>query len=85
MTVPVSDPRKSQRLLASGSEPSSRLTAGRGIPQGRSRSDDGFRVGHCTTIATEMNTLLEESPWERVSRALLLGALPLSLFAFVAI
>jgi len=36
------------------------------------------------TIETDMHALLEESRWERVSRALLLGALPLSLLAFVS-
>lgn len=61
------------------------MTACRQIPQGRSRAVDGVTVGQRITIATEMNTLLEESRWERVSRALLIGALPLSVLAFMAI
>ena len=39
-------------------------------------------MGHRMTIATDMHSLLEESRWERVSRAFLIGALPLSLLAF---
>ncbi|MCR9162723.1 MAG: hypothetical protein ACE37F_02855 [Nannocystaceae bacterium] len=42
-------------------------------------------MGQRTTIVTDMHTLVEESRWERLSRGLLLSALPLSVFAFVAI
>ena len=54
-------------------------------PQARSRTGDGATVGHRMSIQTDMHTLLEESRWARVSRALLLGALPLSMLAFASI
>lgn len=85
MTVPGSAPLKSTRSVGPHRESSSMLTACRKIPQGRSLAGDWFTVGHRMTIATDMRSLLEESAWERLSRALLLGALPLSLVAFIAI
>ena len=41
-------------------------------------------VGKRTTIATDMNTLIEEGRVARLTQGLLLlGAIPLSIFAFV--
>jgi len=54
-------------------------------PQARPRAVDGLIVGHRNTIPTDMHTLVEESRWERLSRGLMLGALPLSMLAFIAL
>jgi hypothetical protein len=51
--------------------------------QGRSRAADDARVRN--TVEIDMSTLVQESRWERVTRALLLGALPLSMVILNAI
>ena len=42
----------------------------------------GPDMGHRTSVAIDMHSLVEESAWERVSRLALLAAVPLSLLAF---
>ena len=39
-------------------------------------------MGHRTTVAIDMEALVEESYWERVYRLALVAAVPLSLIGF---